>query len=100
MKERGVTRLITTTPEIDGGSFGTNVMEGVLVALSGRKPDQLTAADYMGLLEKLNWQPRIQTLTEVSRPMPQMHLTSLIHQEDDWFVALCPELDIASQGEI
>ena len=62
LKERGVTRLITTTPEIDGGSFGTNVMEGVLVALSGRKPDELTADDYMGLLSKLNWQPRVQAL--------------------------------------
>ena len=62
LKKRGVTRLITTTPEIDGGSFGTNVMEGVLVTLSGRKPDQLMADDYMGLLEKLNWQPRVQNL--------------------------------------
>lgn len=25
-------------------------------------------------------------------------LTALIHQEDDAYVALCPELDIASQG--
>ncbi|MBV9850200.1 MAG: quinate 5-dehydrogenase [Armatimonadetes bacterium] len=63
LKKRGVARLITTTPEIEGGSFGTNVMEGVLVALSGRKPDQLTADDYMGLLEKLNWQPRVQALS-------------------------------------
>jgi predicted RNase H-like HicB family nuclease len=26
-------------------------------------------------------------------------LTALIHQEHDAFVALCPELDIASQGD-
>jgi predicted RNase H-like HicB family nuclease len=26
-------------------------------------------------------------------------LTALIHREDDGFVALCPELDIASQGD-
>lgn len=26
-------------------------------------------------------------------------LTALIQREDDGFVALCPELDIASQGE-
>lgn len=25
-------------------------------------------------------------------------LTAVIHREDDGFVALCPELDIASQG--
>jgi predicted RNase H-like HicB family nuclease len=24
--------------------------------------------------------------------------TALVHREGDWFVALCPELDVASQG--
>jgi predicted RNase H-like HicB family nuclease len=27
------------------------------------------------------------------------HLTAIIHREDNGFVALCPELDIASQGD-
>lgn len=27
-----------------------------------------------------------------------MKLTAMIHRENDGFVALCPELDIASQG--
>lgn len=26
-------------------------------------------------------------------------LTAIIHREDDGYVALCPELDIASQGD-
>ena len=26
-------------------------------------------------------------------------LSTLIHKEEDWFVSLCPELDIASQGK-
>ncbi len=26
-------------------------------------------------------------------------LTAIIEREDDWYVALCPELDIASQGK-
>ncbi len=31
--------------------------------------------------------------------MKQMRqFTGIIEREDDWFVALCPELDIASQG--
>lgn len=29
----------------------------------------------------------------------QYHLTALIEKEDDMYVSLCPELDIASQGE-
>ena len=27
------------------------------------------------------------------------HLTAVIHREGDGFVSLCPELDIASQGD-
>jgi predicted RNase H-like HicB family nuclease len=27
------------------------------------------------------------------------HFTAIIEREDDWYVALCPELDIASQGQ-
>ncbi|HNR30034.1 MAG TPA: type II toxin-antitoxin system HicB family antitoxin [Candidatus Hydrogenedentes bacterium] len=30
--------------------------------------------------------------------MRTVHFTALIEREDDGFVALCPELDIASQG--
>jgi len=26
-------------------------------------------------------------------------LTAIIEREDDWYVALCPELDVASQGK-
>jgi predicted RNase H-like HicB family nuclease len=26
-------------------------------------------------------------------------LTAIIEREDDWYVALCPEVDIASQGK-
>ena len=52
-------RLVTSTPEFDGRSFGTNVMEGVLVALSGKRPEELTPQDYMDLLKRINWTPRI-----------------------------------------
>ncbi len=62
LQKRGVKQLITTTPEIDGRSFGTNVMEGVLVAFSGRKPQELTPDDYTRLLAQLDWKPRVQTL--------------------------------------
>jgi hypothetical protein len=54
LRERGLKRLITTTPEFGGRSFGTNVMEGVFVALGARAPQESLA-----LLEKLDWKPRI-----------------------------------------
>ena len=31
--------------------------------------------------------------------MGMRHLTAVIEREDDGYVALCPELDIASQGD-
>lgn len=31
--------------------------------------------------------------------MHTLHLTPVIHKEDEQFVSLCPELDIASQGD-
>ena len=62
LEERGVKLLVTTTPEIGGRSFGTNVMEGVLVALCGKRPEELKPEDYMESLKQLGWQPRVERL--------------------------------------
>lgn len=58
LKARGVKMLITTTPELNGRSFGTNVMEAVLVALAG-KGEELAAEDYQELLDGIGFVPRI-----------------------------------------
>ncbi|MDI3528498.1 MAG: hypothetical protein PWQ23_317 [Thermoanaerobacter sp.] len=62
IKERGVKILITTTPNINGRSFGTNVMEGVLVAIAGKKQEEMTPQDYDELLDKIGFEPRIEYL--------------------------------------
>ena len=36
-RETGCKYLITTTPVIDGRSFGTNVIEAALIEISGKK---------------------------------------------------------------
>lgn len=59
LRRRGVEKLITTTPELNGRSFGTNVMEGVLVAIAEKQPENLTTDDYMSLLDKMNFTPRV-----------------------------------------
>lgn len=61
LRDRGVATLVTTTPVYNGRSFGTNVMEAVLVAYAG-STGQLTAEDYTGLLADLNFVPRIEHL--------------------------------------
>ncbi len=56
---RGVTTLITTTPDIGGRSFGTNVLEAALVALLGKAWSDVTPADYERLLRELDLKPRV-----------------------------------------
>lgn len=60
-KQLGVKYLITTTPVLDGRSFGTNMMEAALVAVSG-KGRSLTAAEYNEMLDKLGFEPQLQEL--------------------------------------
>lgn len=59
LRQRGAHMLITTTPEINGEAFATNVMEAALVVLIGRPPSELTAQDYLGKLDELGWQPTV-----------------------------------------
>ncbi len=67
LKRRGVHLLITTTPTIDGRSFGTNVMEAVLVALLGKRPEEITPEDYFAKLQELGWEPAVQELDSKSQ---------------------------------
>jgi hypothetical protein len=71
LKGRGARMLVTTTPEFEGRSFGTNVMEGVLVSLSGKRPHELSPADYIDMLRKLNWRPRVVRLSEGGEAAPE-----------------------------
>lgn len=57
--ERGAGTLVTTTPEFQGRTFGTNVMEAVFLALLQKSWAEVTPEDYTRLLQELNWQPKI-----------------------------------------
>ncbi|MBV9028171.1 MAG: quinate 5-dehydrogenase [Candidatus Eremiobacteraeota bacterium] len=56
---RGVTLLITTTPDIEGRSFGTNVLEAALVALLRKRWDDVAPEEYDRLLDALQLRPRV-----------------------------------------
>lgn len=62
LKNHGINLLITTTPEIGGRSFGTNILEGMVVAAAGKKPEELTQEDYKEKLVLLGIKPRIKEL--------------------------------------
>ena len=57
----GIKYLITTTPVMDGRSFGTNMMEAALVAISG-KGRPLSFDELNELLDKLGFEPQLQEL--------------------------------------
>ncbi len=54
----GVDLLVTTTPRLDGRSFGTNVMEALLVASEGAT-ERLTPERYLELLDELGFKPDV-----------------------------------------
>lgn len=59
LRKRGVTYLVTTTPEFNGRSFGTNVMEAVMLAILGKKWDEVDPQDYLDLIKRLEFKPRV-----------------------------------------
>jgi hypothetical protein len=59
LRERGIARLVTTTPDFGGRSFGTNVVEAALVAMLGKTWAEVTEADYLRLLRELDLKPRV-----------------------------------------
>ena len=61
MKERGVKRLITTTPRIGSRNFATNVMEAMFVALSGKRA-ALSEAEYLELIRRVDFRPQVNEL--------------------------------------
>ena len=64
LRERGVRLLVTTTPEMEGRSFGTNVMEALLVSIIGKPADQITEDDYRSLLRELDFRPGVVYLND------------------------------------
>ena len=62
LRERGVKMLITSTPELNGRSFGTNVMEAVLLSLINKRPDEISPHIYEDLIVKSGFRHRVEIL--------------------------------------
>ena len=58
---RGVQHVVTTTPQLDGRSFGTNMMEAALTAVAG-KNRPLSLLELEGMLQQLNMKPTLHDL--------------------------------------
>ena len=60
-REAGCKYLVTSTPVLEGRSFGTNMMEAALIAASG-KERKLTRQELNQLLDQLDLEPQLQEL--------------------------------------
>lgn len=58
----GVKYLVTSTPVLEGRSFGTNMMEAALIAVSGKRR-KLSYAELDEMLQRLGFSPQIQELS-------------------------------------
>jgi len=58
LRASGVDLLVTTTPRLDGRSFGTNVMEALLIASVGAT-GRLEPERYLELLDELHFEPDV-----------------------------------------
>ena len=61
LQGRGLAYLVTSTPRLDGRSFGTNVIEAALTAYAG-KGRPLTDAELTTLIRELELKPTVQRL--------------------------------------
>ncbi|WP_026477004.1 hypothetical protein [Alkaliphilus transvaalensis] len=59
LKEGGASLVVTTTPELQGRSFGTNVMEALLVAIINNSGKVANPTLYTKIIDELKLAPRI-----------------------------------------
>jgi hypothetical protein len=62
LRARGVHLLVTETPRLEGRTFGTNVIEALLLALIDKPQAEVTAADYEALIEGIPIEPSVEVL--------------------------------------
>jgi hypothetical protein len=62
LQKRGARILVTTTPRLAGRSFGTNVIEATLLALSDKPQEQIGEAEFLELIGRIPILPTIEVL--------------------------------------
>ena len=59
VRKRGAKFLITTTPRINGRSFGTNVVEAIALAIMGKRKFDFNFSEYNKFLDAVQFKPDI-----------------------------------------
>lgn len=66
LAERGAAWLATPSPNFTGRSFATNVLEALILAVSGKKAEELSPVDYESYIAILKIDPRIENLQDIA----------------------------------
>ncbi|MCK5848216.1 MAG: quinate 5-dehydrogenase [Caldisericia bacterium] len=64
LKQKGAKLVISVTPEFNGRSFGTNVVEACVCAHFNRKPEEISLQEFTDLFKKYDIKPRIIDLSQ------------------------------------
>jgi hypothetical protein len=62
LRQRNLHILVTATPRLDGRTFGTNVIEAVLLALMNGSGDNAQPDDFRELIERIPLEPNLEVL--------------------------------------
>jgi hypothetical protein len=65
LRKRNLQILVTSTPRLEGRSFGTNVMEATLLALMDKPQPEVIPADFQELIERIPLNPNIEVLNPI-----------------------------------
>jgi len=60
--------LITDGPDMGGRSFATNVLQGAIVAVLGRRPEEIAANEYLQTALRAGFVPRMEELNPQHAP--------------------------------
>jgi len=70
LRQTGARLLLTTTPEFQGRSFGTNVLEAIFVSLLGKRPEEVRPGEYERLMADMGYRPRVVWLQQSGPTSP------------------------------
>lgn len=65
LRRRGASLLVTETPRLEGRSFGSNVIEALLLTLTDKPRDEVGPADFEELIDRLSLEPSVEALAQV-----------------------------------
>lgn len=68
LRRRGVWMLITDGPDMGGRSFPTNALQGVIVAVTGKRPEEISHEEYLQTALRAGFLPRIEELNPGAAP--------------------------------